>query len=219
MNGSLAFVVTAIGCLVAVAGVVVAVVALRTARKRTGPGHGGTPGRVDPFRGVDDDADALRGDPRRLAPGDIVEIRGTSYGVRGSLRLAEGDWTWWEHLIDDAAGGQLWLSVEEDPDLEMVLWTRVPDVTVAPGPPTVDLDGRRYTSRESGRARFTSTGSTGLNPAGTMSYHDYRAPDGARLSFESWGDSPTWEVSRGQQLHRAEVVIYPQAGQQPGKVG
>lgn len=218
MNGTVAYLVTGIGCLFGVVGVVVAVIALRTARRKPGAATGAAaPHRRDPFRGIDDDADALRGDPRRLGPGDIVEIRTTSYGVRGTLRFAEGNWGWTEHLLDDAHGAKVWLSVEEDPDLELVLWNEVPSATIVPGLPTIDFDGRRYTSQESGRARYTSTGSTGLDPAGDMRYHDYAAPDGARLSFESYGDSDRWEVGRGERLHRPEVIIYP-AGDQPGKV-
>ncbi|MDG4834565.1 DUF4178 domain-containing protein [Solwaraspora sp. WMMD1047] len=217
MNGTVAYLVTGVGCLVAVAGVVIAVIALRTARRRTAP-TGGGPGVVrDPFRQPDDDADALRGDPRRVQPGDIVEIRHTSYGVRGTLRFAEGSWGWTEHLLDDAHGAKVWLSVEEDPDLELVLWTEVPSATVLPGPPSIDFDGRRYASKESGRARYTSVGSTGLDPAGDMRYHDYAAPDGARLSFESYGTSERWEVGRGEKLHRTEVQIYPAAT--PGQAG
>lgn len=211
MSGSLAYAVVAVGFLLAVAGVVIAVIALRAAKRRPSSPAGESVHK-DPFRTVDDDADALRGDPRRLKPGDIVEVRQTSYGVRGTLRFTEGEWGWTEHLLDDASGAKVWLSVEEDPDLELVLWTAVPTATVTPGPGSIDFDGRRYNSEESGRARFTSTGTTGLNPTGTVRYHDYAAPDGARLSFESYGDSGSWEVARGEQLHRAEVVIYPQAG-------
>ncbi|RGC69067.1 hypothetical protein C5N14_10990 [Micromonospora sp. MW-13] len=210
MNGSVAYLVTAAGCLIAVAGIVVAVVALR--RTRTRPSR--HPGPTDPFR--DRDADALRGDPRRLRPGDIVEIRRVPYTLRGSVELREGSWTWWEHFLDDASGGQLWLSVEEDPDLELVLWRTDPDAALTPGAPTVDFDGRRFTKEESGHARFTGTGTTGLDPTGAMRYFDYRSPDGARLSFEAFGDA-AWEVSRGDVLHRSDVMIYPQAD--PGKVG
>ncbi|MGC4808023.1 DUF4178 domain-containing protein [Micromonospora sp. DT233] len=209
MDGSVAYLVTTAGCLVAVAGIVVAVLAWRRSRKKTG--HAGP---TDPFR--DRDADALRGDPRRLSPGDIVEIRGTSYAVRGSVLLKEGTWTWSEHLLDDAAGGQLWLSVEEDPDLALVLWTTDPALTLTPGARSIDLDGRRYTSKESGHALFTSTGTTGLDPSGAMRYHDYRGPGALRLSFEAYGNA-AWEVARGDELHRAEVMIYPQSG--PEKVG
>ncbi|MDQ7903829.1 DUF4178 domain-containing protein [Phytohabitans sp. ZYX-F-186] len=209
MTGGEAFLVVGLGCLVAVAGVVIAVVSVsRARRQREAPAP--APASVDPFQ--TGDTDALRGDPRALKPGDIVEIRTKSYAVRGSLRFAEGDWGWAEHLLDDAAGGKVWLSVEEDPDLELVLWYEVPSATVTPGAPTVDFDGRRYTRDEGGHARYTATGTTGLNPTGTVRYEDYAAPDGALLSFESYGDSGKWEVGRGEKLHRAEVLIYPQAG-------
>lgn len=215
MNGTLAYGVTGLGCLLAVAGIVIAVVALRTAQRRNSPGSSGP---VDPFRQPDDDADALRGDPRRLRPGDIVEIRGTSYGVRGSLHFSEGNWGWAEHLLDDAHGVKRWLSVEEDPDLELVLWTAAPGATVTPGPSTLDFEGRRYTSDESGQARYTGVGTTGLNPSGSVRYHDYRGPDGSLLSFEAYGDSGAWEVGLGEPLRRPEVMIYPATGpEQPGQ--
>lgn len=133
MSGTLAYVLAAMGCLVGVAGLVVAAVAWNRTRSRPqrrakGPG--------DPLR--DRDADALRGDPRRLKPGDIVEIRGVSYAVRGSIRLVEGGWSWAEHLLDDAGGVRRWLSVEEDPELELVLWepSRAPPSPPAPRPST-----------------------------------------------------------------------------------
>ncbi|MFC7546332.1 DUF4178 domain-containing protein [Plantactinospora sp. GCM10030261] len=207
MNGTLTYLVTGLGCLVAVAGLAVAVIMWRRARRQsTAPSA-----PADPFRQPDDDADAMRGDPRKLRPGDIVEIRGSSYGVRGSLHFTEGDWGWAEHLLDDVQGVKRWLSVEEDPDLELVLWTAEPGATVTPGAPTVDFDGRRFASDESGRARYTATGTTGLNPTGTVRYHDYQAPGGARLSFEAYGDSGSWEVARGEVLRRPEVMIYPQS--------
>ena len=204
MDGSLAYLVATLGCLIGVAGVAIAVVALLRARSRPRPR---TPG--DPFR--DRDADVLRGDPRRLRPGDIVEIRQVPYTVRGSVHLVEGGWSWAEHLLDDAGGVKRWLSVEEDPDLELVLWTTEPSATVTPGAPTLDVAGRRYSWNESGQARYTATEGTGLDPHGTMRYYDYQAPGGARLSFEAYGEAG-WEVALGEKLHRAEVMIYPQGG-------
>jgi Domain of unknown function (DUF4178) len=213
VSNDASIVVAAVACLAAAAVAAAGFVAMRRARSAGAPAAG-TPARqataADPFRGTDEDA--LRGDPRALKPGDIAEVRGRSYAVRGSLRFTEGSWGWNEHLLDDADGHKVWLSVEEDPDLEIVLWTAVPTATVRPGPPTVDFDGRRYSSEESGRARFTGVGTTGLEPAGMMRYHDYAAPDGALLSFESYGDSDRWEVGRGEPLHRSELRIYPQAG-------
>jgi hypothetical protein len=198
--------IVAVACLLAVAVAVIAVLAARARRRAARP----VQPPADPFHSAD--ADALRGDPRRLKPGDIAEIRGRTYAVRGSLHLREGSWGWQEHLLDDAGGQRIWLSVEEDPDLELVLWTEVPSATVLPDGPTVDFDGRRYTREETGRASFTGTGTTGLDSTGVVEYHDYAAPDGPLLSFERFGDSPRWEVGRGERLHRAELNIFPQAG-------
>ena len=174
---------------------------MRQAADATRRSPGGDPFTVD--------ANALHGDPRQLKPGDIVEIRAKTQAVRGTLRFVEGSWQWAEHLLDDTDGQKRWLSVEEDPDLELVLWTEVPGAVLTPGANTIDFDGRRYVLEESGSARYTSTGTTGLLPQGTVQYYDYRARDGARLSFEQYGDSGKWEVGRGEDLGRHEIRVYP----------
>lgn len=163
---------------------------------------------VDPFGSGD--VDAVRGDPRQLKPGAIVEIRGVSYGVRGSLRLSEGSWKWDEHFLETADGRRTWLSVEEDPELELVLYTELPGVNVQPGK-TVELDGRTFVRDETGEARFRAEGTTGLNPEGSVRYEDYASKDDVRLALEDFG-AGKWEVSRGEVLSRHEVMIYPAAG-------
>jgi hypothetical protein len=196
---------------VLLAAVVALLVALSRRRTQQRPE---SPKAQDPFR--DTDADVLRGDPRTLTAGDTVEIKGQVYTVRGSLHYSEQSWGWTEHLLDDAAGGpKVWLSVEEDPDLGLALWHEVPSATVTPGAPTVDFDGRRYARDESGTARFTSTGTTGLHAAGTARYVDYAAKDGALLSFESYagpGETDRWEVGRGESLRRSEVRVWSRGG-------
>jgi hypothetical protein len=215
MNGTVAYLVTGLGCLIAVAGVVAVSIGVWRAQVRAGGAGRTQRTNPDPFH--TGDTDALRGDPRRLGPGDIVEIRGQSYAVRGSVHFTEGGWTWSEHFLDDARGDRLWLSVESDPDLELVLWRpAAPDVVAQPGAGTIDLAGRRYRLDESGQARFTSVGATGLAPSGTVRYFDYTGPGDARLSFEGYGDA-RWEIGFGEVLHRAEVMIYP-AGD-PGTTG
>src|SRR5262245_57551835 len=75
----------------------------------------------DPFS----PADQVGGDPRTLKAGDMIEYLGVRYFVRGSVRMREGGFTWSEHLLDadTAESTKLWISVEEDPDLEVVWWT------------------------------------------------------------------------------------------------
>ncbi|GGM43461.1 hypothetical protein GCM10011608_30190 [Micromonospora sonchi] len=152
--------------------------------------------------------DGPPGDPRRIGVGDIVEIGDESYPVRGSIRLVEGEWRWAEHLFDDP-GGRRRLSVAEDPEFELVLWHPEPGVVGTPGAPVVEFAGRRYSWHESGQARYTATGATGLAPNGTMRYHDYRAPGGARLTFEAYGEAG-WTAAWGERLDLADVAVHPQ---------
>lgn len=162
---------------------------------------------TDPFSSADEDS--VRGNPRTLKPGDIVTVRTEDYTVRGVLRLTEGSYTWNEAFLDTGVGDRMWLSVEDDPDLEVAIWRELKDVTVSPGPDRISLDGRSYTSDESGKARFESEGTTGLAASGTVRYHDYEAGDGTLLSFEDFSDGK-WECARGELLRRSEYTIYPQ---------
>lgn len=159
----------------------------------------------DPF--ATDDTDAVFGDPRALRAGDIVEIHGAPYTVRGTLRFDEGGWTWAEHLLDDARGTQVWLSVEEDPDLMLSLWTPL-DSELEPGPKHLELEGRRYKLDESGKAKFRSEATTGLSEQGEARYYDYEAEDGSLLSFESYGDAD-WEATTGESINQQSIRIYP----------
>ncbi|MDI2030712.1 DUF4178 domain-containing protein [Saccharopolyspora sp. TS4A08] len=193
--------------LLVVVAVVAVVLGVRARRgERPGESRAGAP--QDPFG--TGDQDSLRGDPRALKAGDIVEIRSTTYTVRGSLRLDEGGWSWSEHLLDDSRGTQVWLAVEEDPDLVLTLWTPVTGVG-APGAPTIEHEGRTYRSGESGSANFRSEATTGLDAQGTVRYHDYESSDGALLGFESYGGA-AWEATAGEKLGRYDVLIYPTAG-------
>lgn len=163
---------------------------------------------ADPF--ADKDTDALRGDPRGLKAGDIVDIFNETFTVRGSLRLKEGGYQWSEHLLDNAKGLRKWLSVEEDPELELVLWTETPGIP-APGGDVLEHDGKRFRLEESGTARYIGEATTGLTPTGTVAYHDYVAEDGTRLSFEDFGDSGKKEAAIGQVVYRSAIMIYPQS--------
>lgn len=192
--------------LLVVALVVAGVALFLLVRKKNEPAVAAGP--VDPF--ADKDSDTLRGDPRALKAGDIVDIFGETYTVRGSLRLKEGGYQWSEHLLDTASGTRKWLSVEEDPDLELVLWTETPGVPAAGGD-EIEYDGKTFRLDESGRAQYIGEATTGLTPSGTVAYHDYAAADGTRLSFEDFGESGKKEAAIGQVLYRSAIMIYPQS--------
>ncbi|PWR12508.1 DUF4178 domain-containing protein [Micromonospora acroterricola] len=188
---------------VAVLAVVVVVLVVRARRRAaTRPGERPARGRA---------TEPSRGGPHGLSVGDRLRIREREYAVSGTIRLVEGDWSWVQHLLDDGSGTHHRLSVEGGgPDLELVLWTAEPGATVTPGAPTIDLGGRRYTWAETGQARYTAIGETGLPAAGTMRYHDYQSGGDARLSFEAYGEEG-WLVARGDLLDPAELTIPPTA--------
>ncbi|WP_435831273.1 DUF4178 domain-containing protein [Micromonospora arborensis] len=181
-------------CLVAAVVVLAVAVVVVRARRRATSRAAGQP------------AETPRGGPLRLTPGDRVRIREREYAVSGTIRLVEGDWSWVQHLLDDGSGTHHRLSVEDGPELELVLWTAEPGATVTPGAPTIELGGLRYTWAETGQARYTATGETELPSAGTMRYHDYQSGGSARLSFEAYGEEG-WRVARGDLLDRADLAI------------
>ena len=191
--------------LIIAAAVVFNVLSARAARKSEADAlRNRTYSPGDPFSSADDDA--VRGNPRQLKPSDLLDIRGTTFAVRGIIRFTQEGYNWIEAHLDTGTGRRGWLSVEDDPDLELVLWHDLQGVTLVPGPPTVDFEGRRYSYDEDGSATFTSAGTTGVATNGKMRYHDYEAGS-HRLSFEDFGSG--WEAARGAVLARDEVRIYP----------
>jgi hypothetical protein len=187
--------------------VVMKIVAQAKEQKRRNAPPPPTP--KDPF--ADSDSDVLRGDPRALKAGDIFDTHGETLTVRGSLRLKEGGYQWSEHLIDTGGGVKRWLSVEEDPDLELVLWTEIDDAPARPGAHHLQYRGQTFTLVDDGRARYVSEATTGLDRDGWVKYHDYEAPDGTKLAYEDFGETGSHEAALGLRIHRNEIVIYPQS--------
>ena len=164
------------------------------------------PAPRDPFASVGE----VAGDPRALKAGDMVEYLGVRYFVRGSLRLREGGFRWDEHLLeaDTTAGRKVWVSVEEDPDLEVVLWNEVDVGDLVPDRSTITFDGVEYRRDEHGSAEYRSEGTTGLGDSGQVEYADYEASGGRYLSFERFGGGP-WEAGVGERVPRGTMTIYP----------
>lgn len=146
-------------------------------------------------------------DVRRLKPGDVVNHDGRDYIVEGTVRLEQGGSRWDEHRLVDA-GDSIWLSVEDDEGLEIVVWDRRKGTGLEPGPQTVDVDGVSYALDERGTANFTSEGVTGMSPGGRLEYADYEAGD-KRLAFERGVGEDSWEVSVGVAISEAMIDIYP----------
>lgn len=157
-------------------------------------------------------ADPLAGhegvtDVRTLRPGDMVDYRGTLYFVRGSLRLTEGGYSWDEHFLDDARGQRCWISVEADPDLEVVLWHES-DAATEPGGDEMSVDGVRYRLEERGSARYRSEGTTTLAEQGMVEYVDYTGEGERALGFERF-DGGKWESGIGEAVVLSALRVYP----------
>ena len=184
---------------------------VRRGAARPAPAAPRAPASVDPLATVDD-----RGDLRTARVGDMVDYLGVTYFVRGSLRLREGGFTWSEHFLDDGRGRRTWLSVEEDPDLEVVLWRETAGGGLNPSEPELVVDGTTYRRVEHGRAQYTGEGTTGLGDAGTsgaVEYVDYDGPEGRHLSFERF-DGGEWEVGVGERVLLTALTLYP-SGERP----
>lgn len=192
--------------------VAVAVVALLLYRGRRAAVEVREPrGPRDPF----DAAELAAGDPRGLRAGDLVEYLGERYFVRGSLRLRQGGYTWSEHFLDTVSedgGGRRWISVEEDPDLEVTLWEPYRAAELSPGARSLTVEGVTYQRTEHGTADYRAEGTTGVPPTGRVEYADFEGPGSRGLAFERFlgaDGSGTWEASLGERVPNGTLVIYP----------
>ncbi|KOX17714.1 DUF4178 domain-containing protein [Nocardiopsis sp. NRRL B-16309] len=157
----------------------------------------------DPFASEGD----TTGDPRTIKAGDMIDWGTERTWIRGTLRLAEGGYTWSEHFLE-VEGGKRWLTVEEDPDVQLSLWTGRPDVELTPHSKTLEFEGTTYKLDERGTAAYRSEGTTGLKSEGGCDYADYESADGRMLSFERF-DHGGWEASTGTKILPGSFTIYP----------
>ena len=184
-----------------VAGVVVFV---RGRRAQAGVGGGGGRGlpvapAAVPSSGV-----------HSLKLGDVVNHDGADWIVEGTVRLDQDGFAWQEHRLVDGERS-LWLSVEDDEGLEVVVWERERETGLEPGADELTHDGVTYELEERGRASFTSEGSTATAPSGRVEFVDYAAGE-KRLSFERYGEDAGWEVGVGHVVSEHALDIYPGRG-------
>lgn len=189
--------------IVAIVAIVYAVRAYSDARKNQDKRDKPTP--RDPFA-TDQET---TGDPLTIKAGDMLQFGDDKYFVRGTLRIREGAYQWAEHFFQaDAGATRQWLSVEEDPDVQMAIWRDRRDVKLEPTAGRLSVDGMDFSLDERGQAQYTSEGTTGLPASGSVDYADYNAPDGTMLSFERFNGG-AWEVSMGRPVPVGTFTIYP----------
>ena len=149
-------------------------------------------------------------DVRALKVGDVVNYEGGDYIVEGTLRFDQGGFRWDEHRLVDGPKS-LWLSVEDDEGLEIVVWQRLRGAALEPGPGTLEHGGVTYELDERGHADFTSEGTTGAPGGGKADFVDYANGD-ERLAFERYGKDGGWEISAGRVISEHTLDIYPSRG-------
>ncbi|MBE3000323.1 DUF4178 domain-containing protein [Nocardiopsis sp. HNM0947] len=171
------------------------------AQQKQAPAQPAAP--ADPFA----NATETEGDPRGIKAGDMIDWGNERTWIRGSLRLSEGGYVWAEHFLE-VDGGRRWLSVEEDPDLQLSLWSARPDLDLVPQGKVMEVEGTKYELQEKGSGSYRSEGTTGLKPEGGLDYVDYEAEDGSLLAFERF-DHGSWEASTGAKIMPGTFTIYP----------
>lgn len=148
------------------------------------------------------------GDPESIKAGDLLEFGSEKFFVRGTLRISEGGYDWAEHFFQaDQSATRLWLTVENDPDLQVSRWSDRPELDIEPKSKTITIDGTEYKLVEHGTASYRSEGTTGLNEKGGVDYVDYESDDGRLLAFERF-DHGRWEVSTGESVPVGSFTIY-----------
>lgn len=145
-----------------------------------------------------------------LRTGDIVQHRDRDWVVEGQLTYNEGGFTWLEYMLQD--GNDIrWLSVEEDDLVEVALSAPAREVEVEnPPPKEIRVQGVTYRCVDSGEARMTRIGRTGIRRAEACRFYDYEGPDGQVLSVEDWdGDV---EVTLGEEISPGSLRLLPGDG-------
>jgi hypothetical protein len=183
-----------------------AVVYFRGRRKETAAGPPSPTGlpqapAAEPMGGIE---------ARALKLGDVVNHDGRDWIVEGTLRFEQGGFRWAEHRLVDGTDS-LWLSVEDDEGIELVIWERLRGATLEPGPGSLEHGGVTYELDERGKANYTSEGVTGASGGGKAEFADYMRGD-ERLSFERYGDDGGWEISVGTVISEHALDIYPSRG-------
>ncbi len=130
--------------------------------------------------------------------GAPVTVEGRRGVIRGTLVMAEAGDRWVEHLIDTQDGDRYWLSIENFDRTVATVWTDVAPNAVNGGPDdkSVICNGVTFRANEQGTAIFAAKGDVDLFDRGTIDYADFAGPDGARFSFERFGDSKSGRRAR-----------------------
>lgn len=139
--------------------------------------------------------------------GDILNIGLTDYEVEGIIRLNDHGWKWVEYKLKDA-NRTVWLSVEEDDEVEVSLCEEVV-ATIQDPPKTLEYKGIKYYMQEGSDAIVEDyQGKINLTKGEPVDYFEYSDEDEEHiLSIEIWNGEI--EMSVGTWIEEYEIEIYP----------
>ena len=148
-------------------------------------------------------------DPARLAalsPGMIVRYRDERLVVERTLQFENDDERWVEHrLSDDRIGRSLWLEIQEQGELRLTVYERLPIGEEPAALGELVRDGITYRLHERGVAQYRSLERAGPGKQGEVEFVEY-ASGRVRLAYECFDDGP-WEVSLGQLVEPEDVLV------------
>lgn len=139
--------------------------------------------------------------------GDIVSIEGVDYEVQVVLKFNDHGWRWTEYKVKDARK-TLWLSAEEDDDIEISLYEEVVAITTE-APRKYEYKGITYFMQEGSDAIVEEVmGNINVVKGEQVDYYQYSDEDGEHLlSIEIWNGQV--EMSVGRWIEDYNVEIFP----------
>lgn len=148
--------------------------------------------------------------PAVLAAGSTVTFDGTDYLVAGTGALKEGDFIWYEHLLQGGDSPH-WLSVENlDGSIRLGWWSNRAEITADETAEQHEVDGRTYTRLAEGDAVFAVSGLSGAVTKGDYRYVDYATDDSEHLlRIETWGEGAEPGASTGFFIGYEDLAVHP----------
>ena len=149
-----------------------------------------------------------------LALNDIVTYEEIEYIVKDKCTYNDGGSIWYEYTLDDN-GKLLFLSVEDDDNLEIGILRKIDLDVDDPVPSKIKHDGNKYKLDEHSFAKVDTIGLRGKKEGVKVEYWDFECQnDDAEdelLSIEKWGGSSV-EVYLGKSIKEYELKLLPGGG-------
>lgn len=143
-----------------------------------------------------------------LAPGDVVVHLDVTYVVEQRITYHQQGFFWFDYRLDDGDGGQAWLSVADDDELEVAFFHPIELDLDVPPPKKLEHDGRTYRLVESGRVDAKIDRGTGGETRTVVTTWDYEGPQGELLGVQRWGEDEV-EIARGRAVLPVELDLMP----------